>query len=211
MTQQVLPRRFAEQWNIIMIKVFVGTDSDVHGDAEKVLEYSIRKNTTEEVELTFMNPGWKSAPTGFTTHRYMIPQLCNWEGYAIYLDVDMLVLGDLSELMSYKQEGKWVICDTGRYRDEVAVIDCSIILPTEDELKSTEGKNLAKRTLREHYLTTIPSAWNTDTLSPKAKLIHYTNVRTQPWQPDPTIDYMPYHCEETCNLFFDYLDEINST
>jgi len=196
-----------------MLKVFVGTD-DMHGDAERVLEYSIRKNTAEDVELTFMNPGWKSIPTGFTTHRYMIPQLCNWEGYAIYLDVDMLVLGDLSELMSYKEEGKWAICDIGRYRDEVAVIDCSLnVLPTEEQLKSSEGKALAKQALREHYSTTIPTTWNTDTLSPDAKLIHYTNLRTQPWQPDSTIDYMPYHCEKTCDLFFDYLDhsKINTT
>lgn len=35
-----------------MIRVFVGTDSDIHGDAEKVLEYSIRTNTAEEVDLT---------------------------------------------------------------------------------------------------------------------------------------------------------------
>lgn len=189
-----------------MIRVFVGTDSDVHGDAEKVLEYSIRKNTAEEVDLTFMNPGWKSVPTGFTTHRYMIPQLCNWKGYAIYLDVDMLVLGDLSELMSYKQIGKWVICNIGRLRDEVAVIDCSIVLPTEDELKSKEGKAMAMRALRDHYVTTVPATWNTETLGEDAKLIHYTNLRTQPWQPDPMIDYMPHHCEKTYDLFFDYLE-----
>jgi hypothetical protein len=199
-----------------MLKVFVGTDSSVHGDAEKVLEYSIRKNTAEDVELVFMDPGWKSVPTGFTTHRYMIPQLCNWEGYAIYLDVDMLVLGDLSELMSYKQEGKWAICAAGlktttcditRYRDEVAVIDCSLaVLPTEEQLKTKEGQLLARQALRDYYAPIIPPTWNTDTLSPEAKLIHYTNLRTQPWQPNPMVDYMPYHCEKTCDLFFDYLD-----
>lgn len=203
-----------------MIRVFVGTDSDVHGDAEKVLEYSIRKNTTEEIELTFMNPGWKSVPTGFTTHRYLIPQLCNWEGYAIYLDVDMLVLGDLAELMSYKQEGKWAICESSlltttcnitRYRDEVAVIDCSLnVLPTEEQLKLKEGQVLARRALRDHYVTTVPPTWDTDTLSPEAKLIHYTNLRTQPWQPNPMVDYMPYHCEKTCDLFFEYLDAAES-
>ena len=115
-----------------MIRVFVGTDSDVHQDAEKVLEYSIRKNTAEEVDLVFMHPGWKSVPTGFSTHRYMIPELCNWEGYAIFLDVDMLVLGDLAELMEYRVEGKWAICEPNQLtttcglkkrRDEVAVID----------------------------------------------------------------------------------------
>ena len=81
-----------------MIRIFIGTDGDFHQDAEKVIEYSIRKNTEQEVDLNFIRPGYKNGVTGFTNHRFIIPELCNYEGYAIYLDVDMLVLGDLSEL-----------------------------------------------------------------------------------------------------------------
>lgn len=205
-----------------MIRVFIGTDSDVHGDAEKALGYSIRKNTAEEVELTFMNPGWKIAPTGFATHRYLIPQLCNWEGYAIYLDVDMIVLGDLSELMSYKIANKWAIPVrteehtgfAGNFRDEVAVIDCSAAkntLPTEEILKTKDGKKLARAALHDYYAEVIPLTWNAMTVNeePTPKLIHYTNPRTQPWCPDPKIDYMPFPCNETYDLFFNYLEEAN--
>jgi lipopolysaccharide biosynthesis glycosyltransferase len=194
------------------MKVFVGTDSDIHQDAERVLEYSIRKNTAEDVDLTFMRPGWKSAPTGFSTHRYLIPSLCNWEGYAIYLDVDMLVLGDLRELMDYAIPGKWAI--TGNCRDEVAVIDCSVgrdFLPTEEQLKTSEGKRLARQALLDNdvYANIVPKQWNVESIHelPNPKLIHYTNTHTQPWHPSPIIDYMPYDCPETAELFFVYLEE----
>ena len=195
-----------------MLKVFIGTDSDFHGDAEKVIEHSIRRNTSEATEITFINPGWKSAPTGFSTHRYLIPRLCNWEGYAIYLDVDMLVLGDLAELMDHRVNGKWAIAGG----DEVAIIDCSVaknVLPIEEELKMKGSQELARNALRNggYYADVIPLTWNSESLSetPDAKLIHYTNTRTQPWQPSPLIDYMPFPCEETYNLFFDYLEEAN--
>ena len=204
-----------------MIRVFVGTH-ELHTDAEKVIEHSIRRNTTEEVDVTFMRPGWETPPTGFSSHRYLIPKLCNYKGYAIYLDVDMLVLGDLSELLSYKQPGKWAICKTDKVsrkainRDEVAVIDCSAAkdeLPTETLLKLRHGKDIAKQALIKgnYYESIIPEkVWNARTVTPESKLIHYTNLRTQPWHPDPTIDYMPFPCQVTCDLFFEYLEEANN-
>ena len=204
-----------------MIRVFVGTHK-LHEDAEKVLEYSIRTNTKEDVDLTFMRPGWETPPTGFSSHRYLIPKLCKFKGYAIYLDVDMLVLGDLSELLNYKQPGKWVIGKTDRTsrkainRDEVAVIDCSAAkreLPEEKLLKTRQGKEIAKQVLIKggHYATGFQErVWNARILTPEAKLIHYTNLRTQPWHPDPTIDYMPFPCQVTCDLFFEYLEKANN-
>jgi hypothetical protein len=203
-----------------MIRVFVGTHKS-HKDAEKVLEYSIRKNTTQDVDLTFMRPGWETPPTGFSSHRYLIPQMCNFKGYAIYLDVDMLVLGDLAELLSYKQAGKWAICKTNRKsrkahnRDEVAVIDCSAAkdkLPNEKLLKTRQGKDIAKQALAGggYYAKVIPEkVWNARTLSPESKLIHYTNLRTQPWHPNPSIKYEPFPCKATCDLFFEYLEKAN--
>ena len=203
----------------VMIRVFIGTH-ELQKDAEKVLEYSIRKNTAQDVDLTFMRPGWETPPTGFSSHRYLIPKLCNYRGYAIYLDVDMLVLGDLSELYSYKQPEKWAICKTNKVnpkaqnRDEVAVIDCNAArdtLPREEILKIREGKSIAKRALisGNYYASVIPKEWNAHRVSNDSKLIHYTSLRTQPWHPDPTIDYQPFPCQVTCDLFFEYLEEAN--
>ena len=203
-----------------MIRVFIGTDGDIHQDAEKVVEWSIRKNTKEDVDFTFLRPGWKTPPTGFASHRYLIPKHCNWKGYAIYLDVDMLVLGDLSELMTWKRPNKWAISARdpkkislkARFRDAVCVIDCSAakdVLPGEHILQTRSGKITAKNGLIQsgYFAEIIPETWNARVVSPDAKLIHYTNLKTQPWCPDPSIEYEPFPCKKTSDLFFEYLEE----
>lgn len=93
-----------------MIKIYVGTSP--HGlDAESqmVLDYSIRKHTTSEVEITWMKTnsdpnskffGWinKNWGTPFSGYRWAIPELCDFKGKAIYMDSDVLVLSDLKLL-----------------------------------------------------------------------------------------------------------------
>lgn len=222
-----------------MIRVFIGTEA-MHHKAEKALEWSIRKNTTHEVEITFLRNliPWQTPPTGFSSHRYMIPKLCNYQGYAIHLDVDMLVLADIKELWEYKTPGKWCVttCHGNQgVRDEVSVIDCSAFkdLPDEATLKTSSGKTIAKNKIGDRYLKNIPHTWNAYMLSPcskgycgcpelgcsmgtrpdrkpctdEVKLLHYTNLATQPWHPNPNQDYVPYPCKSTESLFWQYYEE----
>lgn len=191
------------------IRVFIATDGDIHSDAEKVIEHSIKKNTNEEVEINFIRPGYKNGCTGFTNHRYLIPELCNYEGYAIYFDVDMLVLGDLRELWEYKEEGKWV---TTPHRDDVSVIDCAAfknIIPTKNTLMNIR-KPALMRTIQSKMVENIPIEWNTcDNITSDAKLIHYTDLSTQPWHPIPGKKYKEHKNQDAVNLFFEYLNEAN--
>jgi hypothetical protein len=100
-----------------MIRIFVGTPAN-NEDAESqaVLEYSIRKHASEPVEITWMklskNPqsfwyssavkreGWLTQgwATPFSGFRWGIPAYCGFQGRAIYLDVDMIVMSDIAEL-----------------------------------------------------------------------------------------------------------------
>lgn len=197
-----------------MIRVFIGTDGDIHQKAESVIRYSIDKNTNQElnpVDVQFIRPGWKNGVTGFTTHRYLIPKLCNYEGFAIYLDVDMIVLGDLSELWVYRTEGKW--CTTSGSDDDVSVIDCSAFkdLPKEDFLKQHPGgarKVAVRSKIGNRYAPIIPSQWNVeDKVTKDAKLIHYTALGMQPWHPNPKQEYKPHKSQEAVDLFWDYYHE----
>ena len=196
-----------------MIRVFIGTDGDIHQDAEKVLEYSIRNNTNQPVDVTFMRPGWKNGVTGFTTHRYMIPMLCNFEGYAIYLDVDMIALEDLEDLWGYRTPGKW--CTTNAQDDDVSVIDCSAFTDLNDVelLKKAPGgqtKQIVRRQIGNRYFANISPLWNVeDKVIPNAKLIHYTALNTQPWKPNPKEQYKDHPSPEAVDLFFEYLDLAN--
>lgn len=99
------------------IRVFIGCDPN-NCDLEQmmVLEYSIKKNTKQAVEITWMqlshdekSPwysdqeqrlGWRTEKwaTPFSGFRWAIPELCNFTGRAIYMDADVIVLCNLAEL-----------------------------------------------------------------------------------------------------------------
>lgn len=190
------------------MRVFIGTDGDYHGEAEKVIKHSIEKNASASVEINFIRPGWKSGCTGFTTHRYLVPRLCNFEGYAIYLDVDMVVLGDIADLWAYRRPGKW--CIPSYSGDEVSVIDCSAFrdLPADRVLLHGSAKLRCEEIIGDRYLPIISTLWNVeDDLLPGTNLLHFTNMATQPWHPTPAISYKPHRSTVACEVFFDYLKE----
>lgn len=195
-----------------MIRVFIGTDSSIHQKAEKVVKYSILKNTDAEVDVQFIQPGWKSkGPTGFTLHRYLIPKLCNHEGFAIYLDVDMLILGNIQELWDYKTLGKWCIPPRSKKQinDDVSVIDCNTFsdLPIGNVIRKLD-KTSIRNIIGNRYHQNIPKEWNAiDVLSDNTKLLHYSRLGTQPWHPDPKKKYKNHKDPKAVELFFQYLKE----
>ena len=101
------------------VRVFVGADrSQIIG--VRVLEYSIRRHTSVQVELTPMvdlplpeppEPR-HHARTGFSFSRFAIPMLANYRGRALYLDADMLVFRDIMDLWSMPFGEAKAICQT---------------------------------------------------------------------------------------------------
>lgn len=103
-----------------MIEVYVGCAANGE-DAESlmVLEYSMKKYTKHKVNIHYMMQGngdtwsgWdtKTWATPFSGFRWSIPEHCNFEGRAIYMDSDMLILSDIHKLWSQDfEKGKAVI------------------------------------------------------------------------------------------------------
>jgi hypothetical protein len=122
--------------------------------------------------------------TGFTMLRYAVPQWCRERGYdgAIYLDVDMLVLGDVAELEQYLVPGMWATLKDGS--TEVSVISADVSMPEYRDLRRAHRHHL-----EPVWSPTIPLEWNCEDCYPEgAKLVHFTNLDTQPWwydHPDP--------------------------
>lgn len=93
------------------IKIYLGTQIE-QSLAVDVLSYSIRQHTDAAVEITPLYQAVADAGihiptpkqshlrprTPFTFQRFAIPALCNYQGRALYLDSDMLVFKDISEL-----------------------------------------------------------------------------------------------------------------
>jgi hypothetical protein len=95
-----------------MIRLFVGCAAN-HEDLESqaVLEWSIRKHASEPVEITWMRlsrdpaspwSGWATErwATPFSGFRWAIPEVCGFEGRAIYCDSDVIFMADVAELVA---------------------------------------------------------------------------------------------------------------
>lgn len=169
-----------------MIKVFVGSHTPFKA-AEAACINSIIANTTSAVEIQFIRPDDLGiAPqgcTGFSLLRYMVPEIAEHRGFAIYLDVDMILLGDIAELFEYRQAGKWVVMENGD--DEVAVIDCTAFtgFPSYKNLKGLRRSDLKPMCKQ---VPVIPSVWNVeDSITDDAKLLHFTDLKCQPWMAKP--------------------------
>ena len=100
-----------------MIRVFVGQD-DVENVAYHVLSNSIIRNSTEPVSIApiklsnlvdiYDRVPDENASNEFSLSRFLVPYLCNFDGYAIFMDCDMLMRADISELWAMRDPTKSV-------------------------------------------------------------------------------------------------------
>jgi len=84
-----------------MVRIFIGLDSR-QPIAYHVLCSSILRRASVPVSITPLVldtlPIQRKGLTDFTFSRYLVPWLCDYQGTGIFMDSDMLVLGDVAEL-----------------------------------------------------------------------------------------------------------------
>jgi hypothetical protein len=186
----------------------VGTEPAQHR-AERVLLWSIMKlrdpSRVYEVHLmkdlaAFDRRHWK---TGFTGYRYAIPALAGGHGRAIYNDVDQIYLGDPAELFDLDMKGAGMLSITER-ETSVMLLDC--------ERMGRVWRLDQARTMRLHKefrtrTAAVPGLWGPlggewnardfEYDSGRSKLLHFTTLHTQPWQPFPKqLKYEPHALAE---------------
>lgn len=193
------------------IKIFVGCDPN-NCDLEQmmVLDYSIHKHTQHPVEIIWMqlssdanspwysNPntkeGWKTEAwaTPFSGFRWAIPELCNFEGRAIYMDTDVIVLCDINELWSHPMNDKAIVIAKGGSSSArlcTSIWDCNKAkqyLPTliemhSDPLSHKKLMQLIKE--KSHLVQPYQDSYNNidgESLPiEKIKVLHYSDMGTQ--------------------------------
>ena len=157
---------------MLPIPIFIGI-SERFRSVQGITACSILENTQADVDIRHLYPDVEAGCTGFSNVRYQIRR-------GIYLDCDMIVLGDIAELWHYRRPGKFVCMRDGS--TEVAVIDC--------EHKCTNKREESKLPKS----CDIPPVWNTtdayrengqvvyrDGVPENTKLFHFTALDTQPW------------------------------
>ena len=191
------------------VKIFIATSANGEDkDAELVYEYSLRKNCSSNLDITWMRlsnepqsfwSSWNTKKwyTPFSGFRWAVPYLCNFEGRAIYTDVDMINFHDITELYETKLVNSVFGCKQGKrfglYEPCVMIIDCEKAGEIIWDIKKLQRKKNSHEKMKQlilsshSYCKAIDPLWNCfdgeDSPLIKIKQLHFTNMSTQPWKP----------------------------
>jgi hypothetical protein len=187
------------------IRVYVGSQ-DAQMLAVKVLEFSIREHTTDDVVLFPLHEAKVDFPlprdarnrprTPFSFQRFYIPALQGHRGRAIYLDSDMQVFRDIREVWDLPFNGADLLAareageTSRRPQFSVMLLNCDELkwnLP--DIVAALDRGELTYETLMYDMAVArsvragIDSTWNSlERYVPgETGLLHYTDMPTQPW------------------------------
>ena len=187
------------------IKVYIGSQEE-QMLAVKVLEYSIKKRTSANVEIFPLHTAKINYPvpiepknrqrTPFSFQRFIIPELNKKKGRAIYLDSDMQILKDIKQLWNYPMIDHDLL--TVKNTDEsnripqfsVMLLDCGKLDWSINKIVEMLDKGLLNyeslmfdMKVAKNIGVKIDSRWNCLESFDKntSSLIHYTDMNSQPW------------------------------
>jgi len=177
------------------VRIFLGTEAAQYR-AERVFFWSIEqvRDPARVYEIYLMKEllGFDRRRwlTGFTNYRLAIPDFAGGFGKAIYNDVDQVYLGDPGELFDADlgEHGFLALTD---HDTAVMLIDCARMA----SVWSLAEAQRRRRSFMEGKARAIPGlygrldpVWHArdgEYVPHHSKLLHYTAIHLQPWQPTP--------------------------
>lgn len=191
-----------------MIRVFIGQD-DVENIAYHVLANSIMRTASEPVSITpvslrnlrgiYYREKDPRASNEFSISRFLVPYLCNYDGYAIFMDCDMLCRHDIADLWRLRDPKRIVQCVQHRYTPKheykylgnkqyayprknwssMMLFNCSKATElTKEYVNKATPQELHRMNWAEGHIGDLSSKWNhlvgEYDPDPEARLVHYT-------------------------------------
>lgn len=166
-----------------MLQVFIGFDPR-QPVAVQVLAHSIWRRASKPVAITRLElrhmPAKRKGLTEFSFSRYCVPAVCGYEGEALFMDADMLCLGDVHELADLCRAQNAAVCvvKNQRLRFEWTSLMyfnnalCKRLTPSLVDTGNPQGLEWAD------IVGEIPAAWNHlvgyDEPRTDAKVVHFT-------------------------------------
>jgi hypothetical protein len=171
----------------------------------RVLEFSMREATTLAVEVSSIASfplviplprDLRNQPrTPFSFQRFLIPDLCGYQGRAIYLDADMQLFSDVGALWSARMDGYDLLTvqqgNEGRNGQfSVMLLNCErlqwhieSIVQGLDEGNFTYEQLMYEMCVAGSVGRILDPGWNSlEKYEPgQTRLLHYTDMDTQPW------------------------------
>ena len=169
-----------------MNRIFIGYDNR-QPVSFNVLQQSIINTAKKPVSITALVldqlPLKRQGLTPFTFSRFLVPHLCNYEGWALFLDIDILVRHDITELFDLRDDKYAVMVSKNKHKFEwasVILFNCghpSNKILTSNFVENVNGLHQINW-LQEEEIGDLPREWNHlvgyDDERNDAKLIHYT-------------------------------------
>lgn len=93
-------------------RIFIGFDK-AETVASYVLAHSIQRQASGPVNITFLNrrilpfftrKRGELDSTDFSISRFLVPYLCGYEGWALFIDCDMIALADVYEIWAQRND-----------------------------------------------------------------------------------------------------------
>lgn len=186
------------------VKLFVGCSANGEdAESQAVLEYTVRKNSSLPVDITWMKQthdeaspfyGWHTTTwaTPFSGYRWAVPELCGFEGKAIYCDSDFIWLSDIAKLWTQDfQPGKVVMAKGGSnsWRYCSCLWDCAAaeqyLMPIKrmKAIPESHQRLMAFFSQNQQIVQPFTGNWNCidgeDLTVDKIDALHYSDMSTQ--------------------------------
>jgi len=169
-----------------VLRVFIGFDHR-QPVSYNVLQQSIYSLSSKPVAITpiviTQLPFKRVGLTPFTFTRFLVPWLCDYKGWALFLDIDMLLKDDVSKLFDLADDKYAVMVSKNTKRFEWAslmLFNCAhkankVLTP--EYCEKAEGLH-GISWCKEEQIGALPGEWNHlvgyDKPNEDAKLVHYT-------------------------------------
>jgi len=203
-----------------MIRIFIGCSAnDEDLEFQAVVHHSLQRHASEPLDITWMrlsrdpssfwysdpqaNKGWctKGWATPFSALRWGIPAACNFEGKAIYMDLDMIAKADIAGLWNHEIPDGYAmvskpeaICvtlyDNAKMKQVLPPIEVERIKREAGYYRTIRNAVIGARIIKRYQ-----GNWNCldmrsdrggeyqDVNDPDIKILHFTAIPTQPHLP----------------------------
>ena len=170
-------------------RVFIGYD-ERQSVAYNVLQQSILKRSRRQVSISPVVlstlPMSRHGLTPFTYSRFLVPWICGYQGWALFLDADMLVLGNIAEVFALADEKYAVMVVKNSEQFEWASLMLFNCAHPANRILTPGYIDDPRKSISPHYMDwldqelvgELPSEWNHtvgyDAPRNDAKLVHFT-------------------------------------
>jgi hypothetical protein len=212
------------------VRIFIGYEWKQH-IAARVLESSLIRNSSIPLEIEYLSLDFLNfhrardqyQTTEFSFTRFLVPALCDYRGLALFMDCDMLCMGDIAEIAALpmdglalrvvkqthapssqtKMDGRPQTAYPRKNWSSLMLMNCSELrLWDKERVETAPGLELHQfQGIPDEMIGELPAYWNhLDHHDSSTKLLHYTSGG--PWL---------HGCENHphAKLWFDALGKIH--